>query len=212
MNRYDVDRRKFLMTMAGSVAAASHASSAFAAPTADEPQSATRGDAGQAGVKQWEKPKLEFAVIGINHGHINAQINAVLKAGGGLKWLYAKEPDLAAAFLKQYPQAKLARSEQEVLDDPSVKLVVAAAIPDERGPLGVRVMTHGKDYMTDKPGMTTLDQLAEARNGPGRDQADLLDHVQRAVREQGHGEGRRTGEGRRHRPRAARPSASVRTV
>jgi predicted dehydrogenase len=163
VDRYDVDRRQFLMTMAGTVAAASHAGDVLAAPAEGDPQSATRGDAGQAGVKQWDSPKLQFAVIGINHGHINAQTNAILRAGGGLKWLYAKEPDLAAAFLKQYPQAKLARSEQEVLDDPSVKLVVAAAIPDERGPLGVRVMKHGKDYMTDKPGMTTLEQLAEAR-------------------------------------------------
>jgi predicted dehydrogenase len=41
--------------------------------------------------------------------------------------------------------------------------VASAAIPDERGPLGVDVMRHGKDYMADKPGLTTLEQLAEAR-------------------------------------------------
>jgi predicted dehydrogenase len=41
--------------------------------------------------------------------------------------------------------------------------VVSAAIPDERAPLGVRVMRHGKDYMVDKPGLTTLEQLAEVR-------------------------------------------------
>ena len=46
---------------------------------------------------------------------------------------------------------------------PSVKLVVSAAIPDERGPLGIRVMQHGKDFMSDKPGMTTIEQLAEIR-------------------------------------------------
>src|SRR5438874_539478 len=69
----------------------------------------------------------------------------------------------AEAVAKRYPEAKRARSEQEVLDDPQVKLVVSAGIPDERGPLGVRVMKHGKDYMVDKPGMTTLEQLAEVR-------------------------------------------------
>ena len=56
---------------------------------------------------------------------------------------------------------KLARSENEVLEDPSVKLVVSAAIPDERAPLGIRVMQHGQDCMGDKPGVTTLEQLAD---------------------------------------------------
>ena len=41
--------------------------------------------------------------------------------------------------------------------------MVSAAIPSERGPLGVEAMRHGKDYMSDKPAFTTLDQLAEAR-------------------------------------------------
>jgi predicted dehydrogenase len=41
--------------------------------------------------------------------------------------------------------------------------VTSAAIPDERAPLGLRVMQHGKDYMVDKPGVTYLEQLAEVR-------------------------------------------------
>jgi len=41
--------------------------------------------------------------------------------------------------------------------------VVSAGIPYERAPLGIRVMQHGKDYMTDKPGITSLEQLAEVR-------------------------------------------------
>lgn len=170
MHSHDVDRRQFLVTMAGGVAAASiPAAAASAMPVnppvyfESDPQSATRGDAGQAGVTQRKDTLLEFAVIGVNHGHVYAQTNAVIRAGGGLKWLYAKEPELAAAFLKQFPQVKLARSEQEILDDTAVKLVVGAAIPDERAPIGIRVMRHGKDYMSDKPGFTTLDQLAEAR-------------------------------------------------
>jgi len=40
---------------------------------------------------------------------------------------------------------------------------LSSIIPDERAPLGIRVMQHGKDYMSDKPGITTLEQLAEAR-------------------------------------------------
>jgi predicted dehydrogenase len=69
----------------------------------------------------------------------------------------------AGAYTKRFPQAKPARSEQEILEDASIHLVVSAAIPDERAPLGIRVMRHGKDFMADKPGMTTLEQLAEVR-------------------------------------------------
>jgi len=58
----------------------------------------------QAGVQQSKDPILKFAVIGINHGHINAQTNAILRARGELVWLYAKEPDLADAFRKQFPR------------------------------------------------------------------------------------------------------------
>ncbi|MGH9803470.1 MAG: Gfo/Idh/MocA family protein, partial [Blastocatellia bacterium] len=76
---------------------------------------------------------------------------------------FAKEPDLAADFAKRFPQAKLARSEKEVLEDRSVQLIVSASIPVERAPLGIEVMRHGKDFMVDKPGITTLEQLAQVR-------------------------------------------------
>ena len=63
----------------------------------------------------------------------------------------------------QFGKVRVARSEDEILNDPSIKLVVAAPIPDQRAPLGIRVMRHGKDYLSDKPAIITLDQLAEVR-------------------------------------------------
>ncbi len=107
--------------------------------------------------------RLRFSVIGLNHGHINSQVEAVVRGGGELVSFFAPEPALVADFTKRFPQAKLARSEKEVLEDKSTQLVVSAAIPDERAPLGIRVMQHGKDYMVDKPGITSLAQLAEVR-------------------------------------------------
>ncbi|MGM9511273.1 Gfo/Idh/MocA family protein [Larkinella sp. GY13] len=107
--------------------------------------------------------RIRFSAIGLNHGHIYGQVEAVIRGGGQLVSFYAKEPDLAAAFTKRYPDAKLAKSEKEILDDSSIQLVVSAGIPDERAPLGIRVMKAGKDYMADKPGITTLEQLAEVR-------------------------------------------------
>ncbi|MBV8857964.1 MAG: Gfo/Idh/MocA family oxidoreductase [Acidobacteria bacterium] len=115
------------------------------------------------GAETSKEPRLRFSVVGINHSHIHGQIGAVERGGGQLVSFYAKEPDLAADFAKRYPQARAARDEREILEDESIKLVLSAAIPSERAPLGVRVMRHGKDYMADKPGITTLEQLAEVR-------------------------------------------------
>src|SRR4030095_6827536 len=123
--------------------------------------SVMRASSGE-GQKTVTAPRIRFAAIGLNHDHIYGQVDAIIRGGGELVSYFAKETDLAANFGKRYP-AKLARGEREILDDSSIQLVVSAAIPNERAPLGIEVMRHGKDYMSDKPGMTTLEQLAEVR-------------------------------------------------
>lgn len=106
---------------------------------------------------------IRFAAIGLNHGHIYGQVACLLKAGAELASYYAPEPDLAAHFGRTYPQARLAESVESILEDESIQLIVTAGIPNERAPLGIAAMEHGKDFMTDKPGFTTLAQLSEAR-------------------------------------------------
>jgi predicted dehydrogenase len=138
MRKHQVDRREFIAGLAGAVA--------------------VRG-----AVVQKPATRIKFAVIGMNHSHINGQVDAVARGGGELVAAYAKEPDLAAAFLKRYPHVRQAKTEQEVLEDRSIQLVLSAGIPDERAPLGMRVMQQGKDYMVDKPGITSLEQLADVR-------------------------------------------------
>lgn len=105
----------------------------------------------------------KFSVIGLNHGHIYGQTEAMIRGGGQLVSFYAKEPDLADAYAKRYPDAKRASSEKEVLEDNSIQLIVSASIPADRAPLGIEVMKHGKDFLVDKPGITTLKQLADVR-------------------------------------------------
>ena len=121
-------------------------------------------------------PRIKFAVIGVNHAHVHRQVEAVIRGGGQFVSFFAKEPDLAEAFAKRYPQAKLARSEKEILES-DVQLIASAGIPDERAPLGIQAMRHGKDYMSDKPGMTTLAAAGRGPQGAGPDQAHLLDHA-----------------------------------
>ena len=109
------------------------------------------------------EPRIRFAAIGGNHSHVFGQCDALIRAGGQLAAFYAKEPEIAAAFAKRYPTATQAKSEQEILDDKRIALVTSAAIASDRAPLGVRVMKAGKDFLSDKPAMTTLAQLAEVR-------------------------------------------------
>ncbi len=104
-----------------------------------------------------------FAAAFLEHGHINGQCNGLLEAGGTLKWVYDADAAKVAAFCQAYPQVRVARSFDEILSDPAVKLVAAAAVPSERGAIGCRVMAAGKDYFTDKTPFTTLEQLAQAR-------------------------------------------------
>jgi predicted dehydrogenase len=141
------NRREFLKSSLGTVSAAALAASTGAG---------AQESAGRA-------PRIRFAAIGLNHGHISGQVEAVRRGGGQLVSFYAKEPELAAAFAKRFPGVKQAGTEREILEDRSIQLVVSAAIPNERAPLGVRVMQHGKDFMSDKPAATTLEQLDEVR-------------------------------------------------
>ncbi|MFM7680092.1 MAG: Gfo/Idh/MocA family protein [Roseiflexaceae bacterium] len=107
--------------------------------------------------------EFRFAAIGLDHGHIYGQCNGLTEAGADLVAVYDPDPAKVAAFVNTFPQVRVAQSEQEILQDPTIQLVTGAAVPCDRGALGVRVMQHGKDYFTDKCPFTTLAQLADAR-------------------------------------------------
>jgi predicted dehydrogenase len=109
------------------------------------------------------KYSIRFSVCGMSHDHIYGMVGAVLHGGGVLVAAYGAEPDKAMAFAKAFPQAKMVHSEEEILNDPSTQLVLSSTIPNRRAALGVEVMKRGKDFLSDKPGATTLDQVAEVR-------------------------------------------------
>jgi len=112
-----------------------------------------------------ERPRhhIRFAVCGISHDHIHGMIGAIQRGGGELVSYWGAEPDKLAVFTKRYPSAKAARSQDEVLHDPSVQLVLSSHIANQRAGIGVRAMRAGKDFLADKPGITTLEDLALVR-------------------------------------------------
>lgn len=115
-----------------------------------------------------EPGEFVFAVMHLDHGHIVGMTEGLIGGGGTLKWVYDPQPERAAAFAEKFPQVKVATSEEQVLEDPAVHLVAAAAVPADRAPLGLRVIEAGKDYFTDKTPLTTFEQLAAAREATAR--------------------------------------------
>jgi predicted dehydrogenase len=106
---------------------------------------------------------VRFAVCGMSHDHIYGMVDAITRGGGKLVAAYGAEAIKAARFKKTYPGVTMVASPEEILNDKSVQLVLSSTIANERAPLGVRAMKAGKDFLSDKPGITTLEQLAAVR-------------------------------------------------
>jgi predicted dehydrogenase len=164
MNSRSFDRRNFLRQAGtfGSIAMMAglpQGSAAFNPETGSAVEDAVQAEDSN------EKPKyhIKFAVCGMSHDHIYGMAGAVERGGGELVAAWGAEPDKLAAFTKRYPNVKTVKTQDEIIDDPSIQLVLSSQIANERAPLGIRVMRHGKDYLSDKPGVTTLEQLAEVR-------------------------------------------------
>ncbi len=147
----DVFSRRSLLKAAGSAGGVM-----AAGPVKHEMAAASRAD-------MPPKYAVKFAVIGLDHDHINSITAALRRGGGQLASVYSRNVEALAGFQKYFPGVLVARCEEEIIDDPSIQLVASAAIPDLRAPLGMRVMRNGKDYLCDKPAILTLDHLKEVR-------------------------------------------------
>ncbi|WP_181705140.1 Gfo/Idh/MocA family protein [Chthonobacter rhizosphaerae] len=102
---------------------------------------------------------LRFAAIGLNHDHIHGQVHVLLRAGAEFVGFHAAEDDIAAAFADKYPGIPRVADARRLIEDPSIQMIVSAAVSSERADLAIAAMRAGKDVMLDKPGMTTLEQL-----------------------------------------------------
>jgi predicted dehydrogenase len=162
----ELPRRHFIKTLAaGAAATVAVSASAQTPPPMTTPQKA---DGSTYAPKGKPNPVVKagefvFAAAYLDHGHINGQCNGLTEAGATLKWVFDPDPKKVENFLKAFPGSQVASSFDQILNDPEVKLVATAAIPNRRGPIGCQVMKAGKDYFTDKPPFTTMAQLDEAK-------------------------------------------------
>ncbi|MGH7214947.1 MAG: Gfo/Idh/MocA family protein [Tepidisphaeraceae bacterium] len=104
-----------------------------------------------------------FAAAYLDHGHIVSMCQELVKAGGTLRYIHGTDQTHIRNMKAFAPEARVVERFEQVLDDREVRLVASAGVPNERGPIGVRVMRAGKDYFVDKTPFTTLAQLDEAR-------------------------------------------------
>ncbi|MEO8360344.1 MAG: Gfo/Idh/MocA family oxidoreductase [Vicinamibacteria bacterium] len=107
--------------------------------------------------------KIKFGVCGISHDHIYGMSAAIQRGGGELVVAWGDEDDKIAAFRRRFPDVRFAKSQDEVLADPSIQLVLSSEKANERAGIGIRAMKNGKDFLSDKPAITTLEDLAAVR-------------------------------------------------
>jgi predicted dehydrogenase len=106
---------------------------------------------------------FRFGVIGIDHDHINGQVQAMLEAGCEFAGFHAADDAMAAAFAEKFPMAPRVADKRRLLEDESIRLIVSAGVNADRAATGIEAMRHGKDYMVDKPGLVSLDELAAVK-------------------------------------------------
>ncbi len=108
-------------------------------------------------------PPVRFAALGLDHVHALGQVGMLLREGAEFAAWYGFGDDLSPVFEKGFPQARRAAEPREILEDPSIALIVCAAVPDRRAPLATLAMQHGKDVLVDKPGAVTLEEVERLR-------------------------------------------------
>lgn len=107
---------------------------------------------------------LTLGVIGIDHRHIFGQLDQMLMRGCTSKgWWTDGDPPTRDGFVERFPDLPRMTDRAALLDDPDIDMILMAGVPDHRADLAIEAMHAGKDVMTDKPGCTTLAQLAALR-------------------------------------------------
>jgi predicted dehydrogenase len=98
------------------------------------------------------------AVVGTDHAHVVELTQRLVEAGAHVVAVVPSDEGIGPWLASQYGDA---RSDEPYADD--VDVVVTAAIPSDRAQIAMDAMRAGKDVVADKPGVTTVAQLAAVR-------------------------------------------------
>ncbi len=105
-----------------------------------------------------------FAAIGLDHRHVYDMTEGLLNAGAECAGYNpdTTDPRVLAGFRKRFPHVPEV-SRERLLDDRSIDFIVLSAVPSDRAALAIEAMRRGKDVVSDKPGVTTFEQLEAVR-------------------------------------------------
>ena len=99
-----------------------------------------------------------FAVIGIEHLHVFELVNGLLEAGADDVAYAAGDGPLLELYASWRTDAAR-RDASQILTDPDVDLVVLAGVPADRAAVATAALDAGKAVLSDKPGVTSHEQL-----------------------------------------------------
>ena len=112
---------------------------------------------------------ITVAVLGIDHRHSFGMLEGMIDAGCKAKsWWTARPAKTLGGFVKRFPDLTRVDDVSDILNDPEIDMVLIADIPSQRAELAIHAMESGKDVMVDKPGCTTLEQLAQIQDAVTR--------------------------------------------
>ena len=111
-----------------------------------------------------------IALVGADHNHLYEIIDRLVKAGAS-----AVAHTAEGQFVEHYSgwqTDSVETSYDDILADDSIDLIVTAAVPNRRASIALDAIEAGKHVVSDKPGLTTMDQLDAVRAAvagrPGR--------------------------------------------
>jgi predicted dehydrogenase len=111
---------------------------------------------------------IRFGLIGVDHLHAYIMAKDLVAAGALMKgWWTREQPiPLDAVFdgtVEALPDELRAADHRTLLDDPTIELILVGAMPNERASLAVEALRAGKDVVTDKPAVTSFEDLERLR-------------------------------------------------
>ena len=104
---------------------------------------------------------LKLGILGIDHGHIFGMLSHMKQQGCTCDMYWTDGPAVTEEKFNQvFPQVQKMQDRRRILEDPNIDMILISAVPADRAALAIEAMEAGKDVMVDKPGCTTLEQLA----------------------------------------------------
>ena len=106
---------------------------------------------------------LTCVALGLDHRHIYGMTENMQKAGVNCLGYWTQgTPETLSGFVQRFPELKRFERLEDALEC-GADLALISAIPADRADLSLRAMAHRMDVMSDKPGCTTLAQLAQIK-------------------------------------------------